>query len=194
MYVPIPGDRMIDIEFKGRGYEPIQTSFEILVRDVQPTGADIAKAGEFLVTRTRNNTQSGLDFEGIPFAAYSPATALKKKSSIVTLYGDHNGPHMLDALTYRNTDTSLEVGVFGNEQIATKAKVLNEGAQIRTRYGTGGEGFKTKPGRRRHKVLGKELKSVSTIPARQWLGASDSDLTTMASIIANSAMERIKTR
>jgi len=179
---------MIDFEFTGPGGRDIQTSFEILLRDIQPTKEDIAKAGSYLVGRIRERTLSGVDYEGNSFAAYSPTYALRKRSARVDLFSSSNDTHMLDALTFRQqSDSSLEVGVFGDERIATRARALNEGMEFQTRAGSGPEGFRNHPGRKKPK--GKKL--FGLIPPRRWLAPSEADLTQMEEIIVASALERL---
>ncbi len=179
---------MIDFEFTGPGGRSIQDSFQLLIRDITPTQEDIAKAGSWFVGRVRERTLSGVDYEGNPFAAYSPTYAFRKRSSRVDLYSSGNETHMLDALTYRQQSvSSLEVGIFGDEKLATRAKALNEGVEFQTRAGSGPEGFRNHPGRKKPK--GKKLYGV--IPPRRWLAPSDADLTEMEEIIANAVVARL---
>lgn len=162
---------------------------DVLATDAKPNASDLAKAGDYLVPVIRNRTLSGVSYDGTPFAPYSPAYASRKGGSTVTLFsqGDKNQGHMLDAVTHQETDNTLDVGIFGNDKLATLAQVHQEGATIRTRLGWGMEGFKRHPGRRR--TRGKDF---STIPARRWLGASEQDIARMNEIIMESMAERLR--
>ena len=182
---------MIDATFTDARGRDAAESFSLFVKDVQPRAEDLAKAGQWLVDRRRAETLSGRDVDGGTFAAYSPAYALRKGSSLVNLYSPNSkhSQHMLDALTYQ-TDTSsgqpaLDVGIFGDADTAMRARVLNEGGTFRTRLGYGQEGFVNHPGRRKPKG-----KMYGVIPARHWLGVSDSDLQQMETIIVESATQR----
>ena len=169
-------------------------SFRIFVESVTPQAEDLQKAGDWLVDKRRQETLGGRDVEGNGFAPYSPNYALRVGTSVPSLYSRTTGPHMLDHLeahTVSETDgtISLEVGIFGDPELAERARVQNEGATIRTRLGMGHEGFKQPLNVGRKQQRGKALLEI---PERRWLGASDQDLLTMAGIISESIDERVK--
>lgn len=169
-----------------RGRDAFQ-SFSLFVQNLQIQESDLEPAGEWLVEKRISQTLQGRDFEGLDFAPYSPQYGTRKKDSRVTLRGKGKGPHMLDALTYQIPEPGrLDVGIFDNPELAERARIQNEGAEIRTRIGGGLEGFKLHPGRKKPK--GK--KSSLIIPARRWLGATSKDLEHMQEMIAKSALER----
>lgn len=162
--------------------------FKLFVEEVQPNADDMLKAGQWFVAKRRSDTISGLDVNGNSFAPYSPAYSFRKGSSAPSLYGKGPGPHMLDALEarYDSDLSSLDIGIFGNEALATRAQVQNEGALIPTVHGSG----KLRYGKSR--TTGKKgSKAFFRIPARYWLGASDSDLVEMQNIIGESIKERV---
>lgn len=174
------------------GGDPYQ-SFLLFIRDILPTAADIQKAGNWLVAKRRSETLGGRDVEGSGFAPYSAAYA-RRAGSAVSLYSRNpRGEHMLDALKSQvvgeGQTTSLEVGIFGNAQLATRARIQNEGGTIRTQLGYGNGGFKTPLGIGRRQTKGK---TFAKIPARHWLGATDQDLKHMQDIIIESAEARQK--
>lgn len=184
---------MADEFLTRNGGDPYQ-SFLLFIRDIFPTAADLKKAGNWLVAKRRSETLGGRDVEGAGFAPYSAAYARRSGVDGVTLYSRKSkGPHMLDVLDSRvvgdGQTTSLEVGIFGNEQLATRARIQNEGGTIRTRLGYGSGGFKTPLGVGRRQNKGK---TFAKIPARHWLGATDQDLKQMQDIIMESAAARQK--
>ena len=173
------------------------TSFRLFAEEVQPKPEDMAVAGEWIVEKRRRETLAGISVEGGEFAPYSPEYVSRKGSSGVNLYSANRklkgGEHMLDALTYKvEPDSTLDVGIFGNAQLALEAEVQNEGATFRTRLGYGSEGFHNHPGRRQVNARGKRGKASATIPARHWLGATDADLTQMQQMIADAGAARVK--
>ncbi len=168
----------------------------LYVSKIAPNASDLQAAGDFLVNRRITETLNGKDVDGTGFAQYSPAYALRKGTSAVTLYSPDrkggSGEHMLEALEARVVDdgptSSLEVGIFGNAELAARAKIQNEGGTLRTRLGTGHGGFKTPLGVGAKQKRGKALLEI---PERRWLGASEEDLRDMQQVIVDRIDERV---
>ena len=187
---------MIDVTFTDQDGNDPARSIIVYIRGVMPNQDDMQKAGDWLVAKRRQETLAGQDIDGASFAPYSPAYAFRTGHSNVTLYSSkQRGEHMIDALkaiatTETDGTTSLEVGIFGDAELAERARIQNEGGLVRTRFGYGNGGFKTPLGVGRRQPKGK--KTFATIPSRRWIGASDADIQTMQEIIVESAQERVE--
>lgn len=153
---------------------------------------DLLAAGEWLAKKRAEETRSGRDVDGGLFAPYSPNYAFRKGSSTVDLYSAQRHEHMLDALQAQVEGDVLQVGIFNDDELATRARVTNEGAEVRTQLGMGREGFKNHPGRRQVNARGKKGKGSAVIPPREWLGASQADLDHMAELIIESVNKRLQ--
>lgn len=176
---------MIGFEFGGERSPKFVGSYALpILPDFTPNQQDLAKAGKWIVSRIHDRTSSGRDVFDMPFAAYSPAYAKAKGSSVVDLRSPGPGPHTMDYLDSRTSSqggaSSLEVGFFGDERRATIARVMNEGGSWPTRVTS-----KDKRQRRR-------AKGSQKVPARYFLGLSPAELDTAQSIVVNSIKERNK--
>ena len=172
---------MADAFFVGPGGMDPRRHFVALAEAVtHPKEGDLLLAGNYLRGEIRDRTFAGLTVDSSPFASYSAAYAKRKGQTNVDLYSRGASRHMLDALTVRAGDSFIELGIYGDEAVATRAQVHNEGGQIPTRLGKG----KGKPK--------KGGQAFATMPARPWLGATDSNLTHMAEIIIQSQKQRVE--
>lgn len=172
---------------------PASKHFSLIMNEIQPTQSDNLLAGNILRGNIRDRTFADEDLRGGNFIPYSPAYAKWKGQHNVDLYSKGTGKHMLDALTVHATENEIEIGIFGDEEMAIRAKVHNEGAVVRTRLGTG---KRTAPGHSRK--FGVQIfkqkkggKPYMTIPSRSWLGARASDIDQMRQAILNAIKGRI---
>ncbi|GAC1496099.1 MAG: hypothetical protein NVS1B6_00890 [Steroidobacteraceae bacterium] len=182
------------------GTDPVQhiRSFETAV---MPTVGDCVYAGQLLRARIRQRTAEGVDVDGMPFAAYSEPYRKRKIARLghadtVDLFGFAQHPHMLNTMIVRCGSTELpanqpaeadpfaldipatlfQLGYYGEE--AVRARVHNEGAEVRTAFGTG-KG-KPKPGGR----------STFTMPRRHHFDANGDDVDLMGFAIRDRMLQR----
>lgn len=182
------------VSFTGPGNSDPATHFGIFIHELQPTEADLLAAGQYLRGQIRDRTFRGQSVDGTPFFWYSPAYEKKKGQTNVDLYSRGASKHMLDALTVQASTEPLQIsiGIFGDAEVAMRAKVHNEGATIRTRLGTGkhkdiGASRRFGTEIRRQKKRG--VASFS-MPKREFLGATEEDIMNMRRIIVRSIQQR----
>lgn len=186
-------------EFIGPGRTDPVGHTQLLFTEILPNEGDLLLAGQYLRNTIRDRTFRGEALTGGAFQKYSDAYAKKKGQTNVDLYSRGPSKHMLDALTARvEGGTSVEVGIFGDQEMATRAKVHNEGATIPVRKG---DATKKSPRKRRLKGLlalftdiefDERVGSTFSMPRREWLGARLEDLNEMTRIIGRSIQERIE--
>lgn len=170
-----------------------------LTTAAQPTVGDAILCGSILQGNIRRRTSQGVDVDNVPFAPYSEGYAKRKlkklgRNSPVDLFG-WGREHMLLALVttvagaqypensgFQNptpTD-SFHVGIFSaDDAIIARARLHNEGGTVKTRLGTG---KKTKS----------NGKAFATMPQRQFLAASTSDIEQMTLGVGQAMLARIK--
>lgn len=145
------------------------------MRSIQhPPEESLAAAGEVLREEIRQRALSGLSFTGEPFAPYSDEYARRKGQTNVDLYSKKMPPHMLDAIQVKVGQDEIEIGIFGDEVLAERARVNNEGASIRTAAGRKAGRYTSLKARRAAVALGRSL--FAKIPARPWLGLTQQAL------------------
>jgi hypothetical protein len=175
------------------GQDPAQHFLYFAEGLTNPLEGDLLAAGNYLRGEVRDRTYRGESLRGDRFANYSPAYAKKKNQTNVDLRSRGSGKHMLDALMVRIPPDrrAIELGIFGDSDMATRAKVHNEGARVRTRQGRGKKlitkGSFAGLGFARQKKGGKPY---ADIPQREWLGAREVNLQIMARIIVEAARSR----
>lgn len=159
--------------------------YTVTLPDVTPKPEDLSAAGAWEIAKIRERTVSSVDWQGRPFAPYSPMYALRKGSSLVNLIGDvtkGSYNHMIDALSHQESSVAggarLDVGVFNDERNATLAEINNDGATLRTRS--------SNMTRRRFK--GK--KDWLSIPARHFLDFSGEDLDQVTQMAGDAISKR----
>ena len=184
-------------KFVGPGNSDPSQHFAIFITNLMPNEADILAAGEWMRGEVRDRTLRDESFLGGNFIPYTEKYAKQKGQQNVDLRSRYSQPHMLDALATRvtpvqNGSGSIQVGIFGNEELASRAKLHNEGGIFRTRQGTGKHPYIGKRwggmGLMRQKRGGQ---GYAMMPRRDWLGARMEDLDTMRRIILNSIYQRI---
>jgi hypothetical protein len=167
-----------------RGMAP-SDHFLHLIEQTRPTHEDLMLAGNWLRGEIRERTFRDESYAGGNFIFYSEKYAKQKGQTNVDLYSRKNNKHMLDALNVNvNADNSaIEIGIFGDSEMATRAQLNNEGGTFRTRQGTGKKKLSAKKWGhdiRKQKAGGQ---AYGTVPARPWLGANDADIAKMKEIL-----------
>lgn len=181
---------MATATFLGPGNSNPADHFIRLAERLNPTEGDLLLAGNYLRGEIRDRTFRDESVEGGSFAPYSPGYAAKKGQTNVDLYSRGPSKHMLDGLMVKADADSISVGIFGDEEMATRAQVHNEGATIRTRRGKG-TSIRSLMAKTVRDLNAKKTSSGSfTMPRRPWLGARDEDIDRMGQIIVGSIMSR----
>ena len=174
--------------FGPNGSDP-QQHINALAKDATITLGDALYGGQAMRTRVRQRTDSGVDYQGAPFAPYSDSYRRQKvarlgKSDTVDLFGLQQHPHMLNTITVQSPGATIgpdrDIDLFAFPQDATivslvipdgpesqRARLHNEGGTFRTRLGTG-KGKAKKNGR-----------STATMPKREFFNATQDDLSFM---------------
>jgi hypothetical protein len=171
------------------GGDPV-AAFEALInRFTHPSHDALQKAGLLITQAIRAKALSGVSYTGAAFAPYSASYAKEKGQTNVDLFSHYSRPHMLDVLESRitNNPPMIEVGIFGNAEIAWRAQVNNEGGTFRTRAGKSKSRYQSKKSRATAISAGK--RATGTVPARPWLGIDDRTLDAAQAVIVNSLTE-----
>lgn len=159
---------MITIELKD---EEVLSGLEALLADLTPVMNEI---GEFLVKSTKARFKAGVAPDGTAWAARSPATlAIYKRKNM--RYGPkplHKSGEMSGQIFHSYGRDSVQVG-----SSARQAAVMQFGA---VKGSTGAYFYTTKTGRQ---VDG--ASPWGTIPARPFLGLSESDRTGVIEIVGD---------
>lgn len=167
--------------FTGPGGQRPEDAVIRLIEDLQPTEEDLASVGQYLRQKIRKRTLADQSVDGGSFTGYSESYQKQKRQSQVDLYSRKSQRHMLDALDVQVSNNLIEVGIFNDEEIASRAKLHNEGGSVRTRQ---------KKGAKRSWFRRSAARSSFTMPARRWLGATAEDISEMTSLL----ITRIKDR
>lgn len=167
--------------------------FKIVLYNIQPNEGDLMLAGEFQRGNMRDRSFAGVDINGHPFVPYTPGYAKQKGQTNVDLFGRKASKHMLNALTVQvpSDASSINIGIWDDGELATRAQVHNEGATIRTRSGKG----KAKPRKSKmERLFGIEMEHRTSfrMPQREFLGATEQDTNDMGQIIVNSIAARME--
>ena len=201
---------MADPTFKAPNGQTPEKHFQAIMLDAQPTESDALLAGHYLRTRIRQRTFADQDVSGSGFIPYSPKYAKWKGQTNVDLYSKGPAKHMLDGLSVKSGASelspgsnpmestsqpanSVEIGIYGDSQMASRAKLHNEGGQGRTRQGTGRHiaprlSRKFGVSIRRQKKGGR---ATYTMPQREFLGANQEDLDNMRKLIVEAIEARL---
>lgn len=170
--------------------------FALFLHDLEPTEGDLLLAGQYLRNQVRDRTFRGESLDGGSFTPYSEEYAKRKGQTNVDLFSRGPSNHMLNALQVRAPMElrEIELGIFGDEELATRARIHNEGGEVRTRLGRGGRvdlGASRRSGVEIRKQK-KGGKPYSTMPKREWLGARQEDVDEMGRIIVDSITARVQ--
>ena len=187
------------ITFTGPGGVDPMSHILHLEQLARPTTADCLLAGQYLRTRIRERTASGVDADGVSFPAYSEAYAAEKgkhlgHADIVDLFGWSQHPHMLNSIVVSIDGQAFEdgsviaddrpvnlfqVGIY-DEEAAMRAQVHNEGATVGTRRGA--------------KKSKKPNRGSFAMPRRHFFDANHDDLVNMERIIGENIDARLNAR
>ena len=169
------------------GGDPV-ADFEALIKRLNsPPDTAILEAGKVIVADIRQRTFAGLEISGQPFIRYSPSYERQKGQINVDLYSKNAPPHMLDALSAQVDNGVLEVGIFGDAELAERARINNEGGRLRLKFAGFARKFKARS-IARALALRTGLASLG-IPARPWLGPSPQALEQAAAIIGKGILK-----
>jgi phage gpG-like protein len=145
-------------------FSDVFADIQNIVKQAAPHRADVRSALERQKERIIDRTQEGIDVDGQPFAPYSPGYAKEKAS-----HGLNGGfpdlrwsGEMLGSLKVQShSDTEYGIGIYGDEEDASKAEAHDNGV----------------PGR--------------NLPRRHFLGMSQSDLEQIGHDIQQAQMDRL---
>jgi hypothetical protein len=169
-------------EFQGRvGGKDIEQVVQRF-NNVYPSRQTLREVGEMMVQSIRERTASGIDSDDIPFEPYAEKYASQKGSSNVDLRSIKEQEHMMDNLQFRvyprqETQSSIAVGFFDDEDIITRARINNDGAEIRVR---------------RVRKMGRKRKATFTIPRRHFLGVDKETMDVAGQMIVSSMIKNLK--
>jgi hypothetical protein len=168
------------------GGDPV-AQFRLAAAEARYTRADLLYGGNLILGVIRDRTFAGTDVDGAAFEPYSPEYAKRKAGSVgagvVNLFGADHHTHMLNALQVLvDSDVSFGIGIYSNDELESRARVHNEGLEIRTRLGTGN-------GKRKPKKGGK---ASFMMPRRQFLGASPTEIADANEAMVERVNERLK--
>jgi len=184
----------MDTSFTGPHGQAPADHFLHIMEASKPTHEDLQLAGQYLRGNIRDRTFADESYLGGNFIFYSPDYAKAKGQQNVDLYSRRSGKHMLDALTVNVPPdlSAIEVGIYGDEDMASRAKLHNEGGEFRTRQGTGKHSYKNakKKWGTDIRIQKKGGRGTGTMPARPWLGANDEDIAAMQKIIVDEIAKR----
>ena len=158
------------------GGDPVADFQSFVDRVYHPSEESLMTAGLIVRQQIREQALAGVSFTGTPFAPYSPDYERRKGQQNVDLYSKEMRPHMLDALDVRvsTNPPEIEIGIFGDDELALRARVNNEGGTVRTSAGKIAGRYTSLKARRAAVALGRSL--YARIPARPWLGATQESL------------------
>lgn len=161
----------------------------LIIAEVQPTVEDLMAAGNLLRGKIRERCFNDEDLRGGQFIPYSASYAKRKGQQNVDLFSRGPSNHMLNALEARVPPEAnlIEVGIYGDEELATRAQIHDQGGTGRTRQGTG----KT-VAKRKSRQFGADIrkqkkggKPTFDMPQRQFMGATQQDLDEMQRLVVD---------
>jgi hypothetical protein len=201
----------LSASFTGPGNSDPVAHFLKIRNAANVTIGDCLWAGQFLRTRIRQRTASGIDVNEVAFAPYSKGYAARKVKELghadVDLFGFARGVHMLNAMLVKaggqelsdysgsaTTDTQssdlFTLGIY-DEELATRARVHNEGGQSRSGLGLGTTSISGT-----HSLFGRSVKAAASgssgMPKREFFAANNGDIAAMENGIGARQVTRLE--